>query len=76
MSRQDLEKRTRNQADNLKWQEARRYRITGSKCDRILEQHTRTEALPMLNPLPKPIAWGRKNEEKARKSYVHCALHE
>ena len=67
--RQDLEKRTRNQVDNFEWHEARRYRITGSKCGRILEQHTRTEALlrnclypkPMLNPLPKSIAWGRKN---------------
>ena len=75
--RTELEKQTRNQDSSAVWHEARRQRITGSKCGRILQQKGKTTALllfcvypkPMLT-LPKPISWGRNNEEKARKSYV------
>ena len=77
----ELEKKTRNQGSSALWHEARRQRITGSKCGRILQQKEKTVALllfcvypkPMLT-LPKPIAFGRKNEEKACKSYVNYMI--
>ena len=77
--RDDLEKETRSQANNAQWHESRRCRITGSKCERILQQNEKTAALlrscifypkPMLNHFPKAIAWGRRNEEKACLAYV------
>lgn len=75
--RMDLEERTRNQGSSAEWFEARRCRITGSKCGRILSQKEKTIALLQfciypkpMTVLPKPIAWGRKNEQKACESYV------
>ena len=67
-----LERDTRSQSICSKWYEARRIRITGSKCGRIIFGKEKTVALlrfclypkPMLY-LPKPIAWGRENEPKA-----------
>ena len=78
LQRDNLEKETQSQANNARWHEARRYCITGSKCGRVLQQHERTAALlryciypkAMLSPLPKAIAWGRRNEERARLAYV------
>ena len=72
-----LEKDTRSQSSCSKWYEARRCRITGSKCGRIISQKEQTVALlrfclypkPMIH-IPKPIVWGRENEPKARCKYV------
>lgn len=74
----DLEKKTRSQASSAQWYEARRCRITGSKCGKVLLQTQKTVALlrfciypkPMLI-LPKPLAWGKKNEHKACLAYVN-----
>jgi len=59
------------------WHDARRYRITGSKCGRILTQKKKTVALLQFvlysKPFeitPKPIEWGRRNENLAREAYV------
>ena len=72
-----LEHDTREQSGDDRWHDARRKRITGSKCGRILEQKNRTVALlsfclypkPFLF-LPKAIEWGRQNEPVACKRYV------
>ena len=61
------------QSDCDQWHEARRLRITGSKCEQILLQKQKIEALlqfclypkPFLFD-PKPIAWGKQNEVKAQ----------
>ena len=75
--REDLERATRKQCDENLWHDARRYRITGSKCGRILTQKKKTVALlqfvlyPMpFKTIPKPIAWGRRNENLSREAYV------
>ena len=73
-----LEEQTRAQTSSAKWFEARRQRITGSKCGRILMQKEKTVALlqyciypkPML-VLPKRIAWGKRNKHKACKAYMN-----
>ena len=70
--RDALESTTRKQSDCEAWHEARRLRITGSKCGRILLQKQKTIALlqfclypkAMLHQ-PKPIAWGKSNEAMA-----------
>ena len=75
--RTTLEKETRGQSNNSKWYDARRMRITGSKCGRILNQTLRSESLlqfvlypkPMIY-IPKPILWGKQNEANARTEYV------
>ena len=76
--RMKLEEQTRDQASSAEWLEACRQRITGSKCGCILMQKKKkTVALlkncdypkPML-VLPKPIAWGGGNEQKACQAYV------
>ena len=75
--RMQLEVDTRSQSECERWYEARRVRITGSKCGRIIVQRQKTIPLlrfclypkPMMF-LPKPIAWGRKNESKARCKYT------
>ena len=67
--RMQLERDTRSQCVCAKWYEARRVRITGSKCGKIIIQKEQTVALlrfciypkPMIY-LPKPIAWGKDNE--------------
>ena len=72
-----LERDTRGQSVCPNWYEARRIRITGSKCGRIIAQKQKTVALlrfclypkPMIY-LPKPIAWGRENEPNARSKYI------
>ena len=75
--REDLERLTRKQSDEDLWHDARRNRITGSKCGRILTQKKRTVALLyfVLYPkpfqtTPKPIEWGRRKESLAREAYV------
>ena len=82
--REELEKETRKQANSSQWHEARRYRITGSKCECVVNQKERTVALlrfclypkPMLDPLPLPISWGRNNEMRACYAYVkHMQKH-
>ena len=80
--RASIEASTRQQNDS-KWYEARQYRITGSKCGKILNQKGKTTALlqSCLYPkpfafVPKPILWGRNNEPIARKAYVeHMRSH-
>jgi hypothetical protein len=74
--RLELEKKTRSQTDSEEWFIQRQYRITGSKCERIIKQKEVTKALlqstiypkPMLH-FPKSIHWGRLNEDKACESY-------
>ena len=75
--RDTLESTTRKQSDCETWHEARRIRITGSKCGRILLQKQKTIALLQfcLYPKamlyqPKPIAWGKSNEAKAQQEYL------
>ena len=75
--KEHLELCTRQQSECDKWHNARRLRITGSKCGRILLQKKRTVSLlqfciypKVMQHLPKPIAWGIKNEDKARQEYV------
>ena len=71
------EEQTRSQSSSDLWFEARRQRLTGSICGRVLNQKAKTIQLlryciypkPMLS-LPKPIAWGRDNESKACLAYV------
>ena len=81
--REELEKETKGQVGNNKWHDSRRYRITGSKCGRVLKQEMTVALLrcciyskPMLNALPKPISWGRNNEMAACHAYVkHMQTH-
>ena len=75
--RENLERVTRAQSAEELWHDARRYRITGSKCGRILIQKMRTIALLhfVLYPkpfeiTPRPIEWGRRNENIAKEAYV------
>ena len=75
--RENLERATRKQSDEDLWHDARRCRITGSKCGRILTQKKKTVALLqfVLYPkpfetIPKPIAWEIRNENLAREAYV------
>ena len=72
----ELEEKTREQSRDPMWFEARRHRITGSKCGRILQQQNFT--IPLLRSclypkpftqLPKPIAWGREHEADALREY-------
>ena len=82
--REELEKETKGQVGNSKWHDSHRYRITGSKCGRVLKQQEMTLALlrfcihskSMLNAPPKPIPWGRNNEMAACHAYVkHMQTH-
>ena len=75
--RENLERVTRAQSAEELWHDARRYQITWSKCGRILIQKTRTIALLhfVLYPkpfeiTPRPIEWGRRNENIAKEAYV------
>ena len=64
------------------WNEVRAKRITGSKCGKILCQHSKTDALlksvlypsPMANK-PAPMKWGIENEKLARCVYVNKQGH-
>ena len=75
--RLEIEFLTRGQAEAPLWYSVRAKRITGSKCGKILCQHTRTDALlksvlyptTLLNK-PLPIQWGIHNEKLARNLYV------
>ena len=75
--RLSLEEETRGQSSCWQWFEARCFHITGSKCGRILSQKEKTVSLlcfclyqkPFIH-LPKPIAWGKEYELKARRKYV------
>ena len=71
-----LEACTKQQND-CTWYQARQYRITSSKCGKILNQKSRTQALLRSCLYPKPfeytpkqIAWGQENEPKALKAYI------
>ena len=75
--RQSLEEGTRGQSDSVLWHYARAYRITGSKCGRILVQKNKTKALLQFvlypkpfDATPKPIEWGKINEDRARDAYI------
>jgi len=75
--RDNLEKLTRQQSDESLWYDARKFRITGSKCGRILNQKKRTVSLLQFalypkpfEATPKPIEWGRRSEPLAREAYV------
>ncbi len=65
------------QQNNYLWHKERRFRITGSKCGKILKQKKRTVALLRFCLYPRPfhhtpkaISWGRKNEPVARSAYI------
>ena len=73
----EIEFFTRGQAETPLWYSVRAKRITGSKCGKILSQHTRTDALlksvlypTMLLNKPPPIQWGIHNEKFARNLYA------
>lgn len=75
--RQYVESQTRQQSSCVLWHQVRTRRITGSICGRILHQKNKTDNLlrSVLYPkpmavLPKPIEWGRNNEENAIKAYT------
>ena len=75
--RLEIELLTRGQAETPLWYSVCAKRITGSKCGKILCQHTRTDALlksvlyptTLLNK-PPPIQWGIHHEKLARNLYV------
>ena len=79
LSRDDritLELETRNQCGRG-WHDARRKRITGSKCGRVIEQKKRTVPLLRFCVYPRPllieprsIMWGRRNESVALTKYI------
>ena len=76
--RLDLEKTTRLQSHSNKWFKARRCRITGSKCGRLVLQKKKTVALLQFCVYPKPmfyfpraIAWGKTNEHRANMAYTN-----
>ena len=52
-----LERDTRSQSICSKWYEARRIRITGSKCGRIISQKEKTVALLHFCLYPKPMLY-------------------
>ncbi len=73
---ENLERLTREQSSNDLWHKARKNRITGSKCGRIIKQKDHTTSLlrSCIYPkpfifLPKPIEWGRRYEEHACREY-------
>ena len=78
-----LERKTTKQAGSAEWHRARRCRITGSKCGRVLSQNEKTVALLQFSIYPKPmkflpkaIAWGKRNEDRANVAYVrHMKLY-
>ena len=80
--RQQVEEHTRDQSLVREWHDIRAMRITSSICGRILVQKRKTVALlmyslypkPLLEPLPPPIAWGRKHEATACTSYKKLML--
>ena len=77
-TREKIELETRSQSASQEWYAVRSKRITGSKSSKILSQKKRSISLlreclypkPLLEPLPKPIAWGRNSEPVAVNSYV------
>lgn len=78
-----LESKTTEQANVSEWHKARRCRITGSKCGRVIIQKKKTVELlrfclypkPMVF-IPKPIAWGKRNEHRANEAYIkHMELY-
>ena len=77
-----LERKTTKQAGDSEWHKARRCRITGSKCGRILIQKQKTVQLlqfclypkPMVF-MPKAIEWGRRNEQRANEAYIKHMHH-
>ena len=75
--RLEIEFLTRGQAETPLWYSVYVKRITGSKCGKILCQHTRTNALlksvlypTMLLNKPPPVQWGIHNEKLPRNLYV------
>ena len=75
--RQHIEEITRDQSTTREWYDVRAQRITSSICGRILIQKQKSVALlrcslypkPLCEPLPPPIAWGRKHEVTACRMY-------
>ena len=80
--RLEIELLTRGQAETPLWYSVRAKRITGSKCGKILCQHTRTDALlksvlyptTLLNK-PSPIQWGIDHEKLACNLYIQYMSH-
>ena len=77
MNRQHIEEVTRGRSTTTEWYHARAQRITSSICGRILIQRQKSLSLlrhclypkPLREPLPQPIAWGRKYERTACRAY-------
>lgn len=71
-----LEIVTRSQSKSREWIEARAWRITGSKCGKILCQQQPTDALlksvlyPTFLAHVPAIKWGLENEKKACAAYT------
>ena len=77
LDRQEIEHSTRQQSHSQLWQQVRARQITVSKCGRIICMKHYTENLlkSILYPgqmifVPKPIEWGRENEERAKVAYA------
>ena len=69
---------TREQSNSQQWHRLRMNRITGSKCGKILNQQKKTVALlrsvlyaPNFTTAPKPIQWGKDNEQVACQAYIN-----
>ena len=68
---------TREQSQSQEWHRSRMHRITGSRCGKILNQKKKT--VPLLQSVlyapkfivnPKPIQWGKDNEQVACQMYT------
>ena len=77
LERQEIEHSIQQQSRSQLWHQVRARRITGSKCVRIFcMKHYKENLLKSilyLHPMifvPKPIEWGRDNEESAKMAYV------
>ena len=75
LSKKRLNKNTQ-QSSNQEWFKVRSKRFTGLKCGRILSQKKKSVSLlreylypKLLDPLPKPIAWGKHYESIAIEKY-------
>ncbi|KAJ8913373.1 hypothetical protein NQ315_008765 [Exocentrus adspersus] len=70
----EIEERTRDQADNLEWKEIRRNLLTASNFGVICRRKPTTRCGPLVKSLlsetsifAPALEWGRENEEKVRK---------
>ena len=76
--RTQIEKMTREKSQCQEWHRLRMHRVTGSKCGKIFNQKKKT--IPLLQSVlyapkfivdPKPIQWGKDNEQVACQIYTN-----